>query len=212
MGAGGFGVEAIWVLEDMNRLRPDTEKWNILGYVDDDTFKKDSMYYDYSTLGSPEKIAEAYKGKDLWYYCAIGNNDVRAAVVERLDKLGWHAGILVHPSAIFARNIAIGEGTYIGPGAIVCPNAVIGKHVLINTRAVIGHDAIIEDFSQLCPGAQINGACRVARGALIGSNASLLPGASVGEWATVGGNSQVIRSVKAGATVYGVPAATLKSA
>ena len=36
--------------------------------------------------------------------------------------------------------------------------------------------------------------------------------AAAGEWAIVGGNSQAIRSVKAGATVYGVPAATLKSA
>lgn len=209
IGAGGFGAEAIWVLEDMNRLNSKALGWNIIGYVDDDTSKKDKVYYDYKTLGSPEELAVTYEGEEVWYYCAIGNNTTRANIVQRLDNLGWHAAILIHPSVILARNISIGEGTYIGAGSIICPNAVIGKHVLINTRAAIGHDAVVEDFSQICPGAQINGNCKVGRRALIGSNASIFPGISIGEGATVGGNSQVIRIVKANKTVNGVPAVML---
>ena len=40
IGAGGFGAEAIWVLEDMNRLNSKALGWNIIGYVDDDTSKR----------------------------------------------------------------------------------------------------------------------------------------------------------------------------
>jgi len=209
VGAGGFGTEAIWVLEEMNRLSQEEERWNILGYVDDDINKKNLNFYGYRTIGTPEEIAAHHDSSDLWFFCAIGNNINKINVVTRIEQFGWRAACLMHPSVIFAREVSVGEGTYIGAGSVVCPNVTIGKHVLINTRVAVGHDAVLENFSQLCPGAQINGECRVGRGALIGSNASLLPGTEVGAGAIVGANSQVIRNVKAGSTVNGVPAITL---
>ncbi|NTW69013.1 MAG: acetyltransferase [Chlorobiaceae bacterium] len=210
VGAGGFGTEAIWVLEEMNRLSSESEQWNIIGYADDNKSKKNLMFYGYSVIGTPEEISERYDGGEIWFFCAIGNNTIRNNVVTRLEKFGWKAACLIHPSVIFARNVSIGEGSYIGAGSILCPNAFVGKHVIINIRVTIGHDAVLEDYSQLCPGAQINGACRVCCGALIGSNASVLPGKEIGAQAIVGANSQVIRSVKAGETVNGVPAMILK--
>lgn len=210
MGAGGFGSEAIWVLEEMNKICMASDPWEILGYVDDDMFKNGKTFYDYITLGSPEKVAERYRDQDLYYYCAIGKNAIRFSVSQRLDSLGWKAATLVHPSVIFARNVSIGEGTYIGAGSVVCPNATIGKHVIINTRVAVGHDSVLGDFSQACPGAQINGFCRIGNNAFIGSNASILPEKSVGENATVGANSQVVRSVKNGSTVNGVPAVIIR--
>jgi sugar O-acyltransferase (sialic acid O-acetyltransferase NeuD family) len=210
IGAGGFGTEAIWVLEEMNRVSSDAEQWNILGYVDDDIAKKNLDFYGYRTIGTPEEIAILHDSKELWFFCAIGKNMNKLNVVTRVEKFGWRAASLIHPSVIFARDVLIGEGTYIGAGSIVCPNVSIGSHVLINTRVSVGHDAVLEDFSQICPGAQINGACRVGRGALIGSNASIYPGKKIGAGAIVGANSQVIRNVKAGLTVNGVPAMIIK--
>jgi sugar O-acyltransferase (sialic acid O-acetyltransferase NeuD family) len=210
VGAGGFGTEAVWVLEEMNRLLSEQERWNILGYVDDDVAKKNLSYYGYQTIGTPEEIATLHDSNELWFFCAIGNNVNKQNVVTRVEQFGWRAACLIHPSVVFAREVSIGEGTYIGAGSVVCPNVFIGKHVLINTRVCVGHNAVLEDFSQLCPGAQINGACRVGRGALIGSNASIMPGKKIGAGAIVGANSQVIRTVKEGLTVNGVPAIILK--
>ena len=209
MGAGGFGTEAMWILEEMNKLESSADCWDILGYVEDDVLKKHKVYYDYKTLGTPEEVEEDYAGQDLWYFCAIGDNYTRAAVAERLDRLGWKAATLIHPSVIMARNIKIGQGSFVGAGSVICPNAMIGEHVLINVRVAIGHDSVMESFSQACPGAQINGFCKIKYAAMIGSNASILPGRTVGEGATVGGNSQVLRSIKAGTTVNGVPALTI---
>lgn len=209
MGAGGFGAEAIWVLEDMNKYCDAAEQWNILGYVDDDASKKDKEFYDYRTLGTPSAVAEIYRGQEVWYFCAIGSNSTREGVAKRLDGLGWRPAILIHPSVIMARNTSIGEGTYIGAGSIVCPNAAIGRHIIINVRVAIGHDAVLEDFSQAGPGAQINGFCRLGLGAMVGSNASILPGKSIGMHATVGGNSQVVCTVRPNTTVNGVPAVVI---
>jgi len=206
MGASGFAAEAIWVLEEMNKIVTASERWEILGYADDDTSKKNKFYYEHKILGLPEDIAKDYADQELWYFCAIGNNNDRSNVVKRLDGLGWKAATLIHPSVIMARNVQIGEGTYIGAASVICPNANIEKHVLINVRVAIGHDVIMQSFSQACPGSQINGFCDVGNAALIGSNASIMPGKNIGDGATVGGNSQVLRSVRAGSTVIGVPA------
>lgn len=206
MGASGFGTEAIWVLEEMNKFEPSSDRWEILGYVDDDGLKKNESFYDYKVLGSPEDVEKEFVGQDLWYFCAIGNNNVREKMVKRLDGLGWKAATLIHPSVILARGISIGEGTYIGAASVICPNATIEKHVLINVRVAIGHDTIMQPFSQACPGSQINGFCEVGYAAVVGSNASIIPGKKIGNGAIVGGNSQVLRSVKQGTSVIGVPA------
>ncbi len=211
MGAGGFGAEAVWVLEELNKNSHGAEEWNIIGYIDDNPVKKDSIFYGYKVLGTPQEAAEEFFGGDIWYYCATGNNFSREETARRLDGLGWHAATLIHPSVIIARNVKIGEGTYIGAGAIICPNAFVGRHVLINTRVTVGHDSVLEDFSQASPGSQINGCCRVGRSANIGSNASLYPGVAVGEGATVGGNSLVVRYVKPRTSVVGVPAVVIRT-
>jgi sugar O-acyltransferase (sialic acid O-acetyltransferase NeuD family) len=163
MGAGAFGSEAVWVLEEMNKSKGKSNQWEILGYVDDNTSYKNKFFYDYKNLGPPEKVAIQYSKYELWYFCAIGNNKVREEIVQRFDKFEWKAATLIHPSVIIARNVSIGIGSYIGAGSILCPNVTIGKHVIINVRAAIGHDSILDNFSQINPGAQINGGCRIGR-------------------------------------------------
>ena len=206
MGAGGFGAEAIWALEEMNKLSSLSDQWNILGYADDNKSKKGKVFYNYQTLGTPGEVDEIYSGNQLWYFCAIGDNRIRSNMVKRLDELAWKAATLIHPSAVMAKNVEIGKGSYIGPASVICPNAIIGEYVLINTRVAIGHDVIMENFSQACPGAQINGFCKIGHSSFIGSNASIMPGTKIGEKVIVGANSQVLRAVKSGITVNGVPA------
>lgn len=204
-GGGGFGAEAAWVAEDVNAAAGQPE-WNILGYVDDDPQKHGCEFYGYRVLGTAEQIARQGDCRDTWYYCAVGNNAVRRELAARLDGLGWRAATLIHPSVIRAKNVVVGEGTYVGPLSTLSPNCTVGRHVIVNQRVAIGHDAVVGDFSNLCPGAQINGACRVGKYALIGSNSSIIQGRLVGESAVLGSNSVAIRSVDAGITVLGVPA------
>lgn len=203
-GAGGFGQEAAWVAESMNDVLSPADRWEILGYVDDNAAEKGNEYYGHRVIESPGDLKAT--GRELWYHCALGNNLLREKISKRLDGMGWKAATLIHPSVIVAKYVRMGEGCYVGAYSILSPNAVIGRHVLINQRASIGHDAHLEDFSQACPGAQINGYCMIRRGALIGSNASIQQGRAVGEHAVVGSNSQVLRSVPDRSTAAGVPA------
>ncbi len=207
-GAGGFSAEVAWVAEEMYMGSPLADQWEIIGYADDDESKKGNYIYGYPVLGDPEYLAANLDG-EVWYHCAVANNKTRENMAARLEKLGWHAATLFHPSVVFAKNTEVGEGSYIGALSIVNPNAKIGKHVLINQRVAIGHDVKMGDFSQACPGAQINGGCKIELGAMIGSNASIHQGRTVGKYSTVGANSQVVVKVKPGTTVSGVPAKLL---
>lgn len=208
-GAGGFGSEAVWTAECMNDQARGGAVFDILGYVDDDPAKEGGEIYGRKVLGTSKQAATQFKGQEVWFYCALGSNDLREKSAQRLEQLGWKPATLIHPSVIRAKDSRIGDGTYVGANSILNPNTTIGRHVLINQRVAVGHDALMEDFSQACPGAQLNGNVRVGRGAVIGSNASIHPGRTVGEWATVGANSLVIKTVKAGQTVCGVPARVL---
>lgn len=203
-GAGGFGQEAIWVAESMNTSLSNDERWEILGYIDNDADKIGMSYYDYPVIEAP-------RDADVWFHCALGDNHTRQAQAERMEALGWHGATLIHPSVIRARHVAVGEGTYIGAGTVLSPNATIGRHVLINQRVSIGHDVVLADFSQASPGAQINGRCRVGRAAYVGSNASVHQGKTIGDDAVVGANAQVVTDVKKATTVAGVPARRLSS-
>lgn len=124
IGAGGFGAEAAWVAEDMNHaaaLAGREQPWAILGYADSDPDKRDQVLYGYRVLGSPEQVASEVKDTPVWFHCAIGKNALREKLVRRVLPWGWKAATLVHPSVIIARNVEIGEGSYIGAGTIVCP-------------------------------------------------------------------------------------------
>jgi len=205
VGAGGFGVEALWVAEEMNRATT-ARPWTILGFADDHWRPDAGDVYGYRVLGTPEAVATAMAGQQVGFHCAIGDNSSRAAVAARLDALGWSAATLVHPSVICARDVTIGKGVYIGALSILSPLCQVGDHVLINQRVAVGHHSKIGSYAQLCPGSQINGGCQIGEGALIGSNASICPTGKVGRYAVVAANSMVLRSVGDHKSVIGVPA------
>ena len=205
IGAGGFGREVAWTVEEMNRHFSDVDRMKIAGFADDNKSLTGRVVDGYAVLGTLDELPNP---ENFWFHCAIGNNKSRRSLAERCLALGMTPAAVVHPSALIAPNVEVGPGGYIGAYSILNPSVSVGRFVLINQRVAVGHGSVLEDYSQANPGAQINGACHLQAGALIGSNASLHPGVSIGENAIVGSNSQVLRNVAPRTTVNGVPART----
>jgi sugar O-acyltransferase (sialic acid O-acetyltransferase NeuD family) len=209
VGAGGVGIEALWVAEAMNRARPaDQPSWRIVGFCDDNPGRCGEEVQGWRVLGTSQQVADQLGGGSAGchFHCAVGQNKHRRRLAEFFEARGFIPATLIHPSAVVAASAEIGAGSYIGPLTVVPPLAKVGRHVLINTSVSIGHHSVIGDFAQICPGARINGGCRIDTGAFIGSNASVHPGLSIGEGAIVGANSFVVRSVKPHFSMLGVPA------
>jgi acetyltransferase EpsM len=126
---------------------------------------------------------------------AIGNNHVRAEIVERIRVDNEKFATLIHPSAIISPSARIGEGTVIMPNCVVNANAEIGKHVIINTGAILEHDNRIGDYAHISPNATLTGNVKVGEGTHIGASATIIPGIKVGKWSVIGAGSTVIRDI-----------------
>ncbi|NLS94366.1 MAG: acetyltransferase [Planctomycetaceae bacterium] len=200
IGAGGFGREVYALLEDINRTAP---TWNVLGFADDRSEALDSFEHYPSLLCPVEQLPVA----DCRHYvCAVGDPTARRAIVKRLADRGLVWPTLIHPTA------AVGPGSALGVGSILCRNSVVtvdatlGNYVHLNLAATVGHDAKVGDFCTLSCQVDICGAAVVGNGVFLGSHASVLPRAKIGDGARVGAGSVVLRTVREGATVFGVPA------
>jgi sugar O-acyltransferase (sialic acid O-acetyltransferase NeuD family) len=208
IGAGGFGAVAACVAESMNAAAIHSNgagPWEVVGYADRDQTKRGTHHAGGIVHGTIEEAGRAFADRALWFFCAIGDNKSRAAMVERALKLGWRPATLVHPSAILDRSVEIGGGSFIGPLVVVSWNARIGAHVVVDAHVSIGHNAVLMDFCEVFAGARINGNSQVGEHALVGCNGTLLPGTLVGRGAVVGANSLAHGVVAPDTTIVGVP-------
>jgi len=78
--------------------------------------------------------------------------------------------------------------------------------VIVNLNSTIGHDATIGSYSTLSCHVDVTGWAKVGESVFLGSHASVLPRAKIGAMARVGAGSVVLRAVRPGTTVFGVPA------
>lgn len=214
IGAGGFGSVAASMVASVNALQGSEVKealWNVLGFIDGDRTKRGTRHAEYPVLGTIDEVADDLRNNgELWFFCAIGDNQIRARIARHAENLGWKPAILIHPSALVDNSAVVEPGACVGPMVTIACNARIGSHVVVDSHVSIGHDVVLKEFCEIFSGARINGNCRVGSYAVVGCNATLLPGTVVGDRAVVGVNSVASSSVQADTTVFGVPARTIR--
>jgi sugar O-acyltransferase (sialic acid O-acetyltransferase NeuD family) len=205
VGAGGAGIEALWVAHRMNASAREPI-WKIAGFIDDNPELAGTSIENVPVIGTVAQFMKESALGECSFHCAIGNNRQRQRVALILEAANAIPATLVDPTSVIADTSSLGGGSYVGPYSVLAPHSRVGRHVLINSQVGVGHHAQVGDFAQLCPGARLNGGCRLDTGAFLGSNAAIHPGIIIGEGASIGANSYVIRSVKPRFVMMGVPA------
>jgi sugar O-acyltransferase (sialic acid O-acetyltransferase NeuD family) len=208
IGAGGHGLEVLWVAARMS-LEPVFGCWNVQGFVDDRASLRGHTIEGIPVLGSVREFLDAYRGRPLYFHCAVGSNTQRQRLAELFESEGFQPATIVDPMTVVSPRAIIQPGVYIAPRCYVGPFAQIGRYALINVGASIGHHSSMGDFSQACPGVRVNGHCTVEKLAFLGSNSVIHPGKRVGENATVAAGSFVVRDAKPHTLLIGVPAITV---
>lgn len=167
----------------------------------------------YSVVGADANLAEIVANYGVTHaLIGIGDNFIRWNVSQflRTHVPEIQIATAIHPSAVIAKDVMIGEGTSIMAGAVLNPSCRIGRFCIVNTRASLDHDCIMGDFSSLGPGAVTGGNCRVGNWAAIGVGAVLRHGVSVGEHSVVGGGSMVVKDISPKVVAYGVPSRQIR--
>jgi UDP-perosamine 4-acetyltransferase len=137
---------------------------------------------------------------------SVGDPTWRQATFEMFRGKGFKFATVIHPSAVVASDVVLGEGVQIMAGAVLQPGVRIGMNAIVNTGAVIDHDSIIADHVHISPGACLAGGVKVGKASHIGAGATVIENVSVGERALVAAGAVVVDNVPSGVLATGVPA------
>ncbi len=173
-------------------------------FLDDDQEKHNKKFCGVDILGG---ISEVEKF-DLNCPVIIGISfpSIKIKIYNYLKKLGFdNFPTLVSRSTWISNEVEIGRGSIVYPGCTVNYNTNIGKFVIMNMNCAIGHDCVISDYASLSPGVNLGGYTKIGRQSEIGIGASTLQFINIGNESVVGGNCVVVRDVKSGVIVKGVP-------
>lgn len=130
----------------------------------------------------------------------------RAAAFDAGRAAGRAFRSVIHPSAVVAASVRLGEGVQILAGAIVSSGVTLGDDVLVNSGAIVDHDGVVEAHAHIATGAALAGGVRVGAGTHVGLGARVIQGVAIGSGCTIGAGAVVLADVPDGATAVGVPA------
>lgn len=199
IGCGGHGR----VVADIARAMGE----HPVSFLDD---KPANAPADLSVVGPTLELLPALTGSHR-FVVGIGDGAARRRLAEAVLAAGGELAVLVHPGAVIAHDVSLGEGTVVMAGAVINTGARIGRFAIINTGATIDHDNIIEDNVQIAPGANLAGGVTCRENAFIATGAVVIPRIEIGEGAYIAAGAVVTRSVRPRALVAGCPAVEKKA-
>lgn len=204
-GTGGFAREVHQVVEDSNAQE---QRWNFLGWIDDDAESVGREVHGLAVLGGAAWLAEH---PQVGVLVGVGATPARLRIVRSIREVSGNPfPTLIHPLAWLGNRITLGDGTVVCAGNLLTTDMTIGRHVILNLDCTVGHDSVVEDFVTVAPSVNISGNVAIGVGCDLGTGATLIQGVKIGHWTTVGAGAVVVRDIPANVTAVGVPAQPIK--
>lgn len=166
----------------------------VFSYLDDDLSKD----------GVTGKISDCRKYIDKQFIIAIGNNEIRRRIADEYKDLNYYTAI--HPSAIIAKDVTIGDGTAVMAGAVINASSVIGRHCIVNSGSVVEHDNRLADFVHLSPNATLCGTVTVGENTHVGAGVTVKNNTNITADCVIGIGAAVVKDITESGIYCGVPA------
>lgn len=179
--------------------------YSTICFLDDDESVKFCM--NFPVVG---KVEDAKQYADADFFVAIGNAHVRKRILEYLLNNKFNIVTLVHPMAVLANDVVVGQGTVIMAGTVINSGTVIGKGCIVNTGATIDHDNKIHNYVHISVGSHTAGTVSVGEFTWIGAGAVVSNNISIAMECMIGAGAVVIRDIPSKCTVVGNPAKPIK--
>jgi 2,3,4,5-tetrahydropyridine-2-carboxylate N-succinyltransferase/tetrahydrodipicolinate N-acetyltransferase len=124
----------------------------------------------------------------------------------------------IEPGALIRKGARIGKDCIVMMGAVINVGAEVGEKTMVDMNAVIGARALIGKDCHIGAGAVIAGVLEppskkpviIEDNVLVGSNAVVLEGVKVGKGSVVAAGAVVLKDVRPGLVVAGVPAQVIR--
>jgi sugar O-acyltransferase (sialic acid O-acetyltransferase NeuD family) len=191
------------VVSDIVRLNG---VYQIAGFLDDDPDQRGVTFCGAPIVGGREQLGGLRHGGIADLIVAVGDCRARVHLAQIGHAHGFKLATAVHPSAVIAGDVRIGDGTVVAAGAVVNPSSRIGDNVIINTCASVDHECTLEEGVHIAPGAHLAGRVTVGNGTWVGIGAVVRQGVRIGRGCIIGAGAVVLNDVPDGVVAYGVPA------
>lgn len=201
VGAGSFGKEVLWTLNDCNEK---TKKYEILGFIDDNTSMHGKFVDEIPVIGGFDWFSTE-SATDVKCVVAIGDPKIRQKIANILEMKKVVFTSVIHPSVIYSKFVNVGTDVIIQAGSIITTDVTIGNHTHINLDCTIGHDCIIGDFVTLSPGVHVSGKNIIEAGTFIGTGAVTNEKLRIGKGSVIGAGTVLIENVPEFSLYVGVP-------
>jgi UDP-perosamine 4-acetyltransferase len=200
IGAGGHAKVVIDTLQ--------ADSIEIIGATDSNLDKIGKLVLGIPVVGTDKHILE-YNPEKILLANGVGSiflPTIRTGIFNYFKKLGYSFINVVHPSAIVASEVILGEGAQIMAGVIIQPGCHIGSNSIINTGTSIDHECSIGSHVHLAPRVTLSGGVQIGDGVHVGTGAVIIQGIHIGENSVVGAGAVVLKDVAKNTKVIGVPA------
>ena len=196
IGAGGHGR----VVADCATA---THRYKKIIFLDD-CYPERQKNLHWDIVGKIESFKQYLPSAD--FIVAVGNNKLRASILNTLKKFNAPIISLVHPSAIISLYTQINEGVVVFANSVINVGAVIKSGAIVNTASSIDHDCTIGECVHISPGVNIAGGVTIGPQSWIGIGASVIQSLTLAENTQIAAGAVVTKPTKAHSLYAGVPA------
>lgn len=199
IGAGDLGKELVWLIEDINKVKP---TYVILGFLDGDEDKIGKQFYGYEVLGTEKQLEELEKRRDACAVIAIQEGSIRRKIHDD-HKSFQHWETIVHPSVVIANSVKVGRGSVFFPQVTVSVDSVLGDFGLYYIHSTICNDCEIGDYVSVMSGTQISERVVIREESYLAAGVTVYPNVVIGRAVHVGVGATVSKNPVDGAEVAG---------
>ena len=204
---GGNAKEAVPVIEEINKIE---KKWNLLGFVDDNSELWGKEFMSYKVLGGKDKISLYPSAKILAVPGNPHNYYRRDRIIDSLCLPPDRFATLIHPKASIGPDTLIGYNTLIMAGVVTTVNVILGHSCVILPNTVISHDSTIGDLCLVGSNISVSGGVKVERLCYIGSGSKLIQDITVREKTLIGLGTVLLKSTEKNSLIAGSPGRLLR--
>lgn len=195
IGASGHGKVVADIALKMN-------KWKSIAFLDDNEVLKAPIGLE--VIGKAVNAFSYIADADI--FVAVGNNNTREKIQEKLENEGGSIPLLIHPNSVIGTEVELGIGTVIMAGVAINSSTRIGKGCIINTGATIDHDNVLGDYVHISPGANLAGTVKIEKSTWIGIGCAVSNNVCITSDCIVGAGAVVVKDIIEPGTYVGVPA------
>ncbi len=184
-------------------------KYNLLGFVDDDATKIGKDYYGYPVIGNIDYVLSQSPGMAL--VIGIASPKVKRIIYQKLEGKGFSFPSFVSSKAWVSNKVSVAQGAIIYPGVSINYETTVEDFVIMNMNCAVGHNCHLSKFSALAPGVNLAGFTIVEEGVDLGIGVSTRQNIIIGKDAVIGGQSMLVKNVPPGSRIAGVPGADISA-